>query len=82
MIGNEEWVRYIYTLDVVESNKKVSNVEFNLIAEDITGNINVTDLQLQGGNHVTATIPATQDILAPVEFNIDENEWLNTVSNQ
>jgi len=81
MIGNEEWVRYIYTLDVAEPNKKVSNIEFNLIAEDITGNINVTDLQLQGGKQVTATIPATQDILAPVEFNIDENEWLNTVSN-
>ena len=81
MIGNEDWVRYIYTLDVAEPNKKVENVEFDLIAEDITGNINVTDLQLQAGRQVTATIPATQDILEIAEFNIDEYEWLNTVSN-
>lgn len=76
----EDYKRYIYSLDV-DTNKRVEHVEFNLKAEDFLGDINVTDLQLQGGKQVSAPVPNTSEILKQVSFTIDENDFLNTVTN-
>jgi hypothetical protein len=83
MITNEQWTRYIYTLELegAINGKKVQSIDFELRAEDVNGEINVTDLQLQEGRMITAQIPHTADILAPVEFNIDERAFMDTVSN-
>lgn len=80
MIGNKEWKRYIYTVDI-EGDKKVKNVDFELLANDFQGNIQFTDLQFQEGKSITANIPSGPDILSPVKFNIDEFAFLNTVGN-
>ncbi|UDY80753.1 hypothetical protein [Geobacillus phage GR1] len=81
MIGNEQWRRYIYTLDLENKSKRVKQIDYSLVAEDMLGTLHMTDLQLQEGSQISAHIPATQDILSPVEFNIDEWVFLNTVSN-
>ena len=81
MTGNEKWNRYIHTVYLENKNKKVKEVEFNLIGEDFEGDVSFTDLQLQEGKKVSGTIPETREILAPVEFNIDENTFLKTISN-
>lgn len=76
----EEFKRYIYALDV-DTNKKVTQVEFNLKAEDFEGDVNITDLQLQSGNQTTAHVPNTSEMLEQVSFTVDENDFLNTVNN-
>ncbi|PEN61607.1 hypothetical protein [Bacillus wiedmannii] len=80
MIGNDEWKRYVFSLDI-EKGKKVKNIEFGAVVEDMTGKLQMTDLQFQEGKMISANIPATQDILKPVEFGIDEFEFMNTVEN-
>ena len=80
MIGNKEWQRYIYTVDI-EGSKKVKEVDFELVANDFTGSIQFTDLQFQEGSQISANIPSGPDILSPVSFNIDEFTFLNTVGN-
>lgn len=80
MIGNESWDRYIYTVDV-EPGKKVKQIDFSLEADRIQGDLQITDLQLQEGKSISANIPATQDILSPVDFNIDEFAFFHGISN-
>lgn len=80
MIGNRDWRRYIYTLDV-DPGKKVKKIDYSLVADKVSGNIQLTDLQFQEGKSISANIPATQDILDPVDFNIDERAFIDTVSN-
>ncbi|MEK5205228.1 hypothetical protein NST55_28710 [Bacillus sp. FSL R10-2789] len=80
MIGNDKWKRYIFSIDI-EKGKKVKEIEFGALAEDMTGTLQMTDLQFQEGKMISANIPATQDILKPVDFNIDEFSQLNTVNN-
>jgi len=80
MIGNDEWKRYLYTLSI-DSNKKVKHLDISIEAEDVEGQINMTDIQVQDGLNVTGNIPSTSDILEPVSFNIDETIFLGTVSN-
>jgi len=76
----EDYKRYIYTLDV-DTNKRVDHVEFNLKADNFLGDVNVTDLQLQAGSQVSVPVPNTSEILNKVSFTIDENDFLNTVTN-
>ena len=81
MTDNEKWNRYIHTVYLENRSKRVKEVEFNLIGEDFEGDISFTDLQLQEGTRVSGTMPELREILSPVEFNIDENTFLRTVSN-
>lgn len=72
--------RYIYAIQV-DKNKKVQQISLNIKGEDFTGEINVTDLQLQAGLQATAPAPTTSEILEQISFTIDENEFLNTSLN-
>lgn len=80
MIGNENWKRYIYTIDM-EPGKKIKSIDYSLVAEDVSGSLQFTDLQLQEGRRISAHMPHTTEMMAPVEFNIDEFTFLNTVAN-
>ena len=50
-IAPKDWTRFIYNLSIY-GDKKVKEISFDLQAKDFTGEINVTDLQLQSGNQV------------------------------
>ena len=80
MANTEDYKRYIYSL-VVDTNKKVKSVNFNLVGDNFTGDFGVTDLQLQAGRQVTAHNPNTSEMLEGQSFTVDENNFLNTVSN-
>lgn len=81
MTDLNKWNRFIHTVHLEKTEKKVKEIELNLIGENFEGEINFTDLQFQEGTSVSGTIPNTREILQPVEFNIDENTFLRTVSN-
>lgn len=81
MTDLNKWNRFIHTVHLEKTEKKVKEIELNLIGENFEGEINFTDLQFQEGTSVSGTIPNTKEILQPVEFNIDENTFLRTVSN-
>ncbi|PED63963.1 hypothetical protein [Priestia megaterium] len=80
MIGNDKWKRYIYSFDI-DKTKKVKSIDLDLIAEDFSGIMQFTDMQFQEGTQISANIPATQDMLTEVEFNIDEMAFITGVSN-
>jgi hypothetical protein len=71
-IDRTKWTRYLYNLPI-ETGKKVKSVSFNLKANDFTGAINVTDLQLQSGKQVTVQVPHTSEFLDEMRYNFDEN---------
>lgn len=71
---------YKYTM-FLESKKKVKNIDFKIIAEDFEGEFRATDLQFQEGACPTGHSPHTQEFLKPITFGIDENYYMNTVSN-
>lgn len=79
-MNREQWDRFVYTLDV-ESGKQVEQIEFSLLAESITGSMNISDIQIQGGKTATAPMAHTSEMMKPVSFNIDETAFTRTVSN-
>lgn len=76
----KDFRRYIYALQV-DSNKKVADITFNLKAQNITGTVGVTDLQLQAGTQVTAHVPNTSEMLEKVTHGINERAFIDTVPN-
>lgn len=54
------------------NNKKVKSIEIVLSVEDVEGTVNISDIQVQDGEMSTGEVPATQDMLDKVYFNIDE----------
>lgn len=83
MITNSQWERYLYALHLegAKNGKKVKSLEYELIASDVKGSFNITDLQIQDGKTASGTIPHTGDFLVKAPFNIDENYYLTTVTN-
>lgn len=75
-----DYSRYFYKIDV-DKNKRVSSLTYNLVADSFTGDVNLTDLQIQEGSQTSGTVPNTSEILEAIYFTVDENDFLNTVSN-
>lgn len=75
--------KYLYTINIVNENKKVSSVDVQFIAQDIGegGTMHMTDLMFQEGDQVTAHQISTKETLIPVSFDIDEFTFMDTVSN-
>jgi hypothetical protein len=78
-MSNKQWDRFIYSLDV-KPGKKVEQIDFSILAQDIKGSLNISDIHLQGGSKVTSYEPNTSEMMAPVSFNIDETAFTSTVS--
>lgn len=79
-MNREDFTRYIYELDL-KSNLKIATISFKLVAEQMEGKINVTDMQLQEGAQVTGTVPNSREFLERMYNTIDEGQALRTVSN-
>ena len=71
---------YKYTM-FLNSNKKVKNIDFKVVADDFNGTFNATDFQFQEGACPTGHSPHTEEFMKPITFGIDENYYMNTVSN-
>ncbi|WP_294402652.1 hypothetical protein [uncultured Clostridium sp.] len=71
---------YVYTM-FLEGNKQVKEIDFKVIADDFEGTFRATDLQFQDGACPTGHNPNTSEFMVPVTFGIDENYYMNTVSN-
>lgn len=80
MANTEEYKRYVYSL-AVDTNKKVSAVNFNVVGSNFNGDLGITDMQLQAGSQVTAHNPNTSEMLEEQRFTIDENDFLDSVGN-
>lgn len=79
MISNSQWERYLYALHLegAKNGKKVKNLEYELIANDVKGSFNITDLQIQDGKTASGTIPHVSDFLEIVKFNIDQDMYMD-----
>lgn len=65
----------------INRNKKVKNIDFNVIAEKFIGDFHITDMQLQEGNIKTIYTPHTTELLDKEKFGINEFEFIDTVDN-
>lgn len=74
---------YLRVIKKREENreKKVKDIDFNVIADNFIGDFNITDMQLQEGNVKTHYTPHTTELLDRETFGINEFEFINTVSN-
>lgn len=81
MITNNQWERYIYALHLegAKNGKKVTRLDYELLASDIIGSFNITDLQIQEGEKASGTIPHVSDFLDPLYFNINESYYIDDV---
>lgn len=79
MISNNKWKRYLYALHLqgAKNGKKVKSLDYQLIAKDIKGSFNITDLQIQDGSTASGTIPHTSDFLEVAPFSIDQDVYMN-----
>lgn len=71
-MNKESWTRYLATLSKFQ-RKKVSSIEIEFVVENVeAGTVRITDLQLQEGQQVTATIPNTAEFFKPKYGTLDE----------
>jgi hypothetical protein len=71
-MNKDDWTRFFKGIRIY-SDKKVKSINLDFVVDQVeSGEIRLTDLQLQEGQEVTGTIPATQDILSKKVFSIDE----------
>ncbi|RKH76971.1 hypothetical protein D7X99_33040 [Corallococcus sp. AB032C] len=73
-MNKESWTRYLATLSKFQ-RKKVSSIEIEFVVENVeAGTVRITDLQLQEGQQVTATIPNTAEFFTPKYGTLDETK--------
>ncbi|MGG3737243.1 hypothetical protein [Aeribacillus pallidus] len=73
-MNKESWTRYLATLTKYQ-RKKVSSIELEFVVENAeAGTVHLTDLQLQEGQQVTATIPNTKEFFSPKYGTLDESK--------
>lgn len=80
----KDFTTYSYIYDLEEegiSNKKVKAINVKLVADNLQGRINITDIQLQSGGQQTGYNPTTQEFMEEHKHTIDEFAFINTVSN-
>ena len=71
-IPKRQWTRFFSEQISIDPDKKVSALDFKLLAEDFTGQINVTDFQVQGGQLPTADHPAISEWMDRKKGVLDE----------
>ena len=80
----KDFATYSYIYDLKEegiSNKRVRSINIKLIADNLQGRINITDIQLQSGGQQTDYNPNTSEFMKKHKHTIDEFAFINTVSN-
>lgn len=55
---------FLRYLAKIAPKKPVQSIQVELLAEDFTGTIHATDIQLQGGSLLTGWVPNTEEMLA------------------
>ncbi len=74
LMSKLDWSRFVAQPIQKDQTKKVKQVDLHVIAEKISGQLNITDLQLQGGEQVTGTVAHTSEWLSPVLRELDERD--------
>lgn len=80
-MNKNNFAPYVHVIEKGEKQKKIKNIEIDVIANDYSGNFNITDIQVQEGEVKTHYHPSTKEFLDNLDFQVDEFHWMKTVSN-